>query len=91
MACYAYNEDGLHTRYTVHWWARKCCRDYGKRRSLTVLDNELEPWLIEKDKNGNTYFSFAAIENDEFVLTDIEWEKLLKLMPARDYRKIYLT
>ena len=34
-ACYAYNKIP-HTRYTVHWWARKCCRDYGKRRSYGV-------------------------------------------------------
>jgi hypothetical protein len=41
--------------------------------------------MIEKDEAGNTYFSFAAIENDELIPTDDDWEEMLKLMPAGDY------
>jgi hypothetical protein len=43
--------------------------------------------MIEKDEAGNVYFSFAAIEHDELVPTDEEWETLLNLMPAGDYSK----
>ncbi|MBP6257021.1 hypothetical protein KA405_04930 [Patescibacteria group bacterium] len=43
--------------------------------------------MIEKDESGNTHFSFPAIQDDELVPTDTEWERLLNLMPAGDYSK----
>jgi hypothetical protein len=56
-----------------------------EKEDHTVPDDQLQPWSIEKDEAGNTFFSFAAIENDELVPTDADWEKMLKLMPAGDY------
>jgi hypothetical protein len=53
----------------------------------TVPDSELKPWMIEKDEVGNTFFSFETIKNDELVPTYLEWENLLRVMPAGDYIK----
>jgi hypothetical protein len=57
-----------------------------EKEDHTVPDSELKPWMIEKDEAGNTFFSFEAIKDDELVPTDVEWEKMLRLMPAQDYR-----
>lgn len=63
-------------------------------KNLTVPKNALKKNKIEQDEQGNTFFQRDAMmdytkDNNIAIPTDTLYEKMLRVMPANDYKKKY--